>query len=84
MNHDVWLHLDLVARCLCSIGGAYLRAVWAVGHLISLLGGTAAFQERGIIPRSIAMIYQELNKQTDFEWSTRVSYLQIYNEKGPR
>uniref|UniRef100_A0A7S1N5Q6 Kinesin-like protein n=1 Tax=Eutreptiella gymnastica TaxID=73025 RepID=A0A7S1N5Q6_9EUGL len=52
------------------------------GKTFTITGGTAAFQERGIIPRSIAMIYQELNKQTDFEWSTRISYLQIYNEKG--
>uniref|UniRef100_A0A7S4G779 Kinesin-like protein n=1 Tax=Eutreptiella gymnastica TaxID=73025 RepID=A0A7S4G779_9EUGL len=52
------------------------------GKTFTITGGTAAFSERGIIPRAIAMIYQELNKQTDFEWSTRVSYLQIYNEKG--
>eukprot|EP00906_Rhabdomonas_costata_P011935 RCo016986 len=52
------------------------------GKTFTITGGTASFAERGIIPRAIAMIYQTLTKQTEFEWSTRISYLQIYNEKG--
>eukprot|EP00667_Euglena_gracilis_P003835 EG_transcript_3847 len=52
------------------------------GKTYTITGGTTSFADRGIIPRAIAMIYQELNKQTEYEWSTRVSYLQIYNEKG--
>eukprot|EP01006_Ploeotia_vitrea_P014799 TRINITY_DN4054_c0_g1_i1.p1 TRINITY_DN4054_c0_g1~~TRINITY_DN4054_c0_g1_i1.p1 ORF type:complete len:723 (+),score=70.71 TRINITY_DN4054_c0_g1_i1:34-2202(+) len=52
------------------------------GKTFTITGGDASYHHRGIIPRSIAYIYEQLAKQTGLEWTTRISYLQIYNEKG--
>jgi len=79
---------DGIARpAVLNVLEGYNSTVFAYGQTGSgktytITGGTASFAERGIIPRAVALIYEELKKQTAVEWTTRVSYLQIYNEKG--
>ena len=43
-------------------------------------GSTANYKYRGIIPRSIAQLYQEIGAQFDKAVTIKVSYVEIYNE----
>lgn len=52
------------------------------GKTFTITGGTESYNDRGIIPRTLSLIYEEIAKRTDFEWTVRISYLQIYNDKG--
>lgn len=35
----------------------------------------------GVIPRVIQLLFKEINKKTDFEFTLKVSYLEVYNEE---
>jgi kinesin family protein 6/9 len=52
------------------------------GKTFTLTGGPERYQDRGIIPRSISMIYNEIRTRTDVQIKCYVSYLEIYNEQG--
>ncbi len=52
------------------------------GKTFTLTGGPERYQDRGIIPRSISMIYNEMRTRTDVQIKCYISYLEIYNEQG--
>lgn len=52
------------------------------GKTFTLTGGPERYQDRGIIPRSISMIYNEIRTRTDVQIKCYISYLEIYNEQG--
>ncbi|ESL11769.1 kinesin [Trypanosoma rangeli SC58] len=53
------------------------------GKTYSITGGAESYEDRGIIPRALALIYDEVaRRQREETWSIAVSYLQIYNDKG--
>lgn len=53
------------------------------GKTYSITGGTDSYDDRGIIPRSLKMIYDHINsKRNEFNYTVSISYLQIYNMKG--
>merc|ERR1719262_1531362 len=45
-----------------------------------MTGGNVSFQHRGLIPRSISMIYQEVASRPENIMIVRLSYCEIYNE----
>ncbi|CAD2222455.1 hypothetical protein AGDE_15222 [Angomonas deanei] len=51
-----------------------------------MTGGTESYEDRGIIPRALAMIYDSVgnhnNNNANEHASISLSYLQIYNDKG--
>ncbi|XP_050997055.1 chromosome-associated kinesin KIF4A [Acomys russatus] len=55
------------------------------GKTYSMGGAYTAEQEHestiGVIPRVIQLLFKEINKKSDFEFSLKVSYLEIYNEE---
>ncbi|EDL95927.1 kinesin family member 4 [Rattus norvegicus] len=55
------------------------------GKTYSMGGAYTAEQEHdsaiGVIPRVIQLLFKEINKKTDFEFTLKVSYLEIYNEE---
>ncbi|XP_057615988.1 chromosome-associated kinesin KIF4A isoform X1 [Chionomys nivalis] len=55
------------------------------GKTYSMGGAYTAEQEHestiGVIPRVIQLLFQEINKKSDFEFTLKVSYLEIYNEE---
>ena len=79
---------NMVARdCTMSALDGYNSTIFAYGQTgsgktYSITGGTDSYNDRGIIPRCISLIYDEMAKRTDYEWQVRISYLQIYNDKG--
>ncbi len=52
------------------------------GKTFTLTGGPERYVDRGIIPRSISMIYNEFRTRTDLQFKAYVSYLELYNETG--
>lgn len=52
------------------------------GKTFTLTGGPEKYSDRGIIPRSISMIFSEFRSRTDAQYKAYISYLEIYNEQG--
>lgn len=50
------------------------------GKTFTMSGSPNNFNYRGIIPRSITRLFQEIGGKPEFEFVVRVSYLEIYNE----
>jgi kinesin family protein 6/9 len=80
---------DVVAKdCVLSVLDGYNSTVFAYGQTgsgktFSITGGTESFNDRGIIPRAISLLYSEIGKRSsDYSWTVSVSYMQIYNDKG--
>ncbi|KAK9835721.1 hypothetical protein WJX74_006610 [Apatococcus lobatus] len=52
------------------------------GKTFTVTGGPERYSDRGIIPRSISVIFDEIAKRAEFNFLVHVSYLEIYNEVG--
>ncbi|XP_065061437.1 kinesin-like protein KIF6 [Rhopilema esculentum] len=52
------------------------------GKTFTITGGAERFADRGIIPRSLSYIFNYYETNSSLEYSTHISYLEIYNESG--
>jgi kinesin family protein 6/9 len=52
------------------------------GKTFTLTGGPEKYEDRGIIPRALSMIFNEIRTKTDIQFKTYISYLEIYNNAG--
>lgn len=53
------------------------------GKTFTITGGAERYEDRGIIPRSLSMIYKEFRERAnDWSWQAHISYMEIYNEQG--
>ncbi|NXY42089.1 KIF6 protein, partial [Ceuthmochares aereus] len=52
------------------------------GKTFTITGGAERYSDRGIIPRTLSYIFDQLQKDTSKVYTTHVSYLEIYNECG--
>ena len=52
------------------------------GKTFTITGGSERYEDRGIIPRALSMIFQAFRERSDCSWSAHVSYMEIYNEQG--
>lgn len=52
------------------------------GKTFTITGGAERYSDRGIIPRTLSYIFEQLQKDTSKIYTTHVSYLEIYNECG--
>ena len=50
------------------------------GKTFTMSGSSSNFNYRGIIPRSITRLFQELGGKIDYDSKVSISYLEIYNE----
>ena len=50
------------------------------GKTFTMSGSSSNFNYRGIIPRAITRLFQELGGKIDYESKVSISYLEIYNE----
>lgn len=50
------------------------------GKTFTMVGHTDNYRLRGVIPRAISHIFQEIRLRPDLAVTVRVSYVQIYNE----
>jgi len=52
------------------------------GKTFTITGGAERYEDRGIIPRTIAYVFEEFKKRTDASYRMFISYLEIYNNDG--
>ncbi|XP_026700414.1 kinesin-like protein KIF6 [Athene cunicularia] len=52
------------------------------GKTFTITGGAECYSDRGIIPRTLSYIFDQLQKDSSKVYTTHVSYLEIYNECG--
>ena len=50
------------------------------GKTFTISGAPSNFAYRGIIPRSISRLFNEISTKPEYEFNIQVSYLEIYNE----
>lgn len=51
------------------------------GKTFTMVGRPGDYKQRGVIPRAVAQIFQEVEARSDMEFNVQVSYLEIYNER---
>lgn len=50
------------------------------GKTFTMNGSTSNFKYRGIVPRTLSVLFQEIDSRFDQQVTVRVSYIEIYNE----
>ena len=51
------------------------------GKTFTMLGNLTAYHQRGLIPRAISQLFEEIEARTEYEYKVRCSYLELYNER---
>jgi len=51
------------------------------GKTFTMIGDTRNYQHRGVAPRALAHIFQEVNARVETQFTITCSYLEIYNER---
>ncbi|XP_056419633.1 kinesin-like protein KIF6 [Hyla sarda] len=52
------------------------------GKTFTITGGAERYNDRGIIPRTLSYIFEQLQKDSSKVYTVHISYLEIYNECG--
>jgi len=52
------------------------------GKTFTITGGVDSYEQRGLIPRALSMLFREFSNRSDMTFTTHVSYLEIYNDNG--
>jgi len=73
---------DVVEGTLAGYNGTiFCYGQTGAGKTYTMCGHPAAYSKhRGIIPRALASIFQEIELKLEKEYTVKVSYLEIYNE----
>lgn len=51
------------------------------GKTYTMMGDTNNYTNRGIAPRALGQIFEEIDSRPDVEYNVEISYMEIYNEK---
>ena len=51
------------------------------GKSFTMIGDTRNYQHRGIAPRAVAQVYEEVENRIELAYDIRVSYMEIYNDR---
>ncbi|XP_023575957.1 kinesin-like protein KIF6 [Octodon degus] len=70
-----------------SVLAGYNSTIFAYGQTgsgktFTITGGAERYSDRGIIPRTLSYIFEQLRKDSSKIYTTHISYLEIYNECG--
>ncbi|NXL02953.1 KIF6 protein, partial [Mesembrinibis cayennensis] len=73
-----------VAECVLAgyNGTIFAYGQTGSGKTFTITGGAERYGDRGIIPRTLSYIFDQLQKDSSKVYTTHVSYLEIYNECG--
>ncbi|NXM96342.1 KIF6 protein, partial [Sylvia borin] len=73
-----------VAECVLAgyNGTIFAYGQTGSGKTFTITGGAERYSDRGIIPRTLSYIFNQLQKDSSKVYTTHVSYLEIYNECG--
>ncbi|KAG5442945.1 Kinesin-like protein kif9, partial [Clonorchis sinensis] len=73
---------DLVISALAGVSGTVIcYGQTGAGKTYTISGVAQAYPDRGIIPRALAQIFEEINQMKRHTATVRLSYVEIYNEK---
>ncbi|XP_035512922.1 kinesin-like protein KIF9 [Morone saxatilis] len=65
---------------LCFSGTVMCFGQTGAGKTYTITGSTESYKQRGVIPRALQEVFQEVEKRTEHAFSVYLSYLEIYNE----
>jgi kinesin family protein 6/9 len=51
------------------------------GKTFTMTGDCANFKQRGVTPRAIGQLFEDILERSQYEFKVSVSYMEIYNEK---
>ncbi|XP_050170808.1 kinesin-like protein KIF6 isoform X2 [Myiozetetes cayanensis] len=73
-----------VAECVLAgyNGTIFAYGQTGSGKTFTITGGAERYSDRGIIPRTLSYVFDQLQKDSSKMYTTHVSYLEIYNECG--
>ncbi|XP_061221978.1 kinesin-like protein KIF6 isoform X6 [Neopsephotus bourkii] len=73
-----------VAECVLAgyNGTIFAYGQTGSGKTFTITGGAERYSDRGVIPRTLSYIFDQLQKDSSKVYTTHVSYLEIYNECG--
>ncbi|CAF1236005.1 unnamed protein product [Adineta steineri] len=73
---------DVITRTLDGYNGTIMcYGQTGAGKTHTMTGFTESYSNRGIIPRTLQHLYQEINSRQEFSYSIRIAYLEIYNDQ---
>lgn len=52
------------------------------GKTYTITGGVERVEQRGIIPRTLSYLFQQMRERSNTKYTIRISYLEIYNNEG--
>lgn len=52
------------------------------GKTFTITGGPERYVDRGIIPRALSMMFDQVKDRSDAQFQIHISYLEIYNNQG--
>lgn len=79
---------DRVGRpCIDNALNGFNSTVFAYGQTgsgktFTITGGAERYEDRGLIPRALSMVFDEVKKNPSRQILVHVSYLEIYNNQG--
>ena len=72
---------NIVTKTLEGFNGTIMAyGQTGAGKTFTMTGHTENYKLRGIIPRAISQVFQEIRTRPDLSVSVRVSFVEIYNE----
>jgi len=51
------------------------------GKTFTMMGDTSNYEHRGVVPRAMTQLFNEVNSRIEFEYHVSVTYMEIYNER---
>lgn len=74
---------DVVDSCFDGYNGTiFAYGQTASGKTFTITGGAERYEDRGLIPRTLSYIFNEIGQRSDTSYKVLVSYLEIYNDTG--
>jgi kinesin family protein 6/9 len=74
---------DIINSCLEGINGTiFAYGQTGSGKTFTITGGATRYEDRGLIPRTLAYIFSETEKRPTMHFDVSISYLEIYNNCG--
>eukprot|EP00752_Nemacystus_decipiens_P009557 g8537.t1 len=67
--------VDGISGCIMTYGQT------GSGKTFTMSGDSGNYQHRGISPRALAHVFQEVNARIETAFSVTITYMEIYNEK---
>lgn len=73
---------DVIDQTLDGYNGTVMcYGQTGAGKTHTMTGFAESYPNRGIIPRALQYLYQEINSRQDFSYTVRVAYMEIYNDQ---